>query len=275
MGKKQKRDQAKRPAKPADPGDLRNVESWARRAGAGDAEAQQALLMLGRDASWLVQKIAQETNDEILKTLAKKIIAVPPQVKTNLYELRREAVMSLVRAALEDAPPIAEVDAITVPGTAIALFDPERVIDGLTKGGRLRKDVERVKAGDIIWFGVDGAGPAKLHLVRALPPPAQPVLDLRLRVTSGVVFIGPPESADGPRLGELRLDPFSTQLHAYAKSGRMVRMKPGRYIVAGHRLDAGEIQLYVSPASEAEPPPPLADLTPLGLLPPLSALPSA
>ena len=101
------------------------------------------------------------------------------------------------------------------------------------------------------------------------------MLSLRLLVTSGVVFIGPPESADGPRLGELRIDPFSTQLDQKLHEGRLVRFKPGRYVASAHRLDAGEIQLYVVPAPEAEPPLALTDLAPLGALPPLRVLPTA
>jgi hypothetical protein len=258
-----------------DPGDLRNVEHLMHAMIGGDPHAESTLFALGRDAAWIVQKLADETGDEGAKQLAKKIVAVPPQVKTNLYELRKDAVRSLIRSALESAPQAAELDGITIPGSAVALFDPERVVDSLTRGGRPRKDVERIKQGDIAWFGADTIGPTKVQLVRATPPPAQPVLELRLRVSSGVVFVGPPEAADGPRLGSLRLDPFSTALNARASEGRLVRMKPGRYVVAAHRLDRGEIQIYLLPAPESEPPLSLADLGPLSLIPPLAGLPTA
>src|SRR5579871_1503767 len=100
MGKKQKK--AEKPKRSSgsvsnDPGDLRNVAAFLDRMIEGSEEAQQALFMLGRDAAWIVQKRAEEMNDANLKAFAKKLVAVSPQVKTNLFELRRDSVKALIR----------------------------------------------------------------------------------------------------------------------------------------------------------------------------------
>src|SRR5947209_20631289 len=124
MAKKKKPQKAHKAKAPAtnDPGDLRNVEELARLVHQGNEEAQEALFMIGRDAVWSVQRVADETKDENLKALAKKLVAITPQVKTNLLDLRRDSVKALIRSALETAPQLAELAELTVPGTAVALF---------------------------------------------------------------------------------------------------------------------------------------------------------
>jgi hypothetical protein len=88
-----------------------------------------------------------------------------------------------------------------------------------------------MSTGDVAWFGLPTAAPTAVRFTTQ--PCETGALRLRLRVDSGVVFAGPPEASDGPRLGTVRIDPNRTQLDEHLGKGRFLRMKPGVY-----RIDA-------------------------------------
>lgn len=238
-------------------GDLRAVELHAAALEKGNMEAAQALQALGRDAAGLLFRLADERNSDDLRAFAKRLIAVPPQVKTNLMTLRALSVMDLVTRALSSGPNATDIRDFEVPGNAVAIFDPHRVSEAIVRGGRPRREVQRVSAGDIAWFGIEGRGPISVSLLTAPPPEGQPARSVRLRVESGVVFVGPPEAADGPRLGEVRLDPFRTNLHQHLGQGRLARLKPNTYVAQAHRDGQGTIRIHlvVDPDPGAEPVP--------------------
>jgi hypothetical protein len=227
------------------PGDLRavrhHVEQWRKH---GVEEARNMLMMLGRDASFTVCEVAEELKDEELLAFGRRLVAVKPQIETNLEQLRRLSVKAHVDRAKQNALPAVEVEGMEIVGGAFALFDPERVLEDLVNGGRARKEIERLEAGDVAWFGL--ATPQATPVRLTTQPPAGTSLRLRLRVDSGVVFAGAPEAADGPRLGTVRRDPHRTQLDAHVNSGHFLRMKPGVYRIDA-RLESGGVRVHVRP----------------------------
>ncbi len=140
------------------------------------------------------------------------------------------------------------VDAdVKVPGGAVALFDPEVLVSDLAKSGRPRRDPGRVNAGDLTWFGVPVAEAVSVSFSTKPVPKGQDSLRSRLRVTSGVVFVGPLEASDGPRLGTVRLDPFSTTLDEYSDRGAFVRMRPGTYATHAYWQREAGLMVHLIP----------------------------
>ncbi len=233
-GKKSKRKETKAkkvgPGSFEGPGDLRavryHIDQWRKN---GVEEARNMLMMLGRDASFTVCEVATERKDEALMAFGRRLVAVRPQLETNLNALRRASVRAHVERARKEAAPAVEVDNLAVAGGAVAVFDPERVVEALARGGWPRKDEARVNAGDVAWFGLPRTAPMPVRFTTR-PADGRP-LRLRLRVESGVVFAGAPEASDGPRLGTVRRDPHHTQLDAHLSSGRFLRVKPGVYLL--------------------------------------------
>lgn len=248
MGKKKQRKEKKPAFKPkgfSGPGDLRavahHVDQWRNH---GVEEARNMLMMLGRDASFTVCQIAEEQKDEELLEFGRRLVAVRPQLETNLNELRRASVRQHVQRAKGSAVPAVEVEDLSVGGGAVGMFDPMRVVEDLVVSGRPRKDAERLSAGDVAWFGLPRAAPTPVRFTTQ--PCETEALRLRLRVDSGIVFVGAPEASDGPRLGTVRRDPGRTQLDDHLGSGRFLRMKPGVYRVDA-RLSAAGVVVHLLP----------------------------
>ena len=76
-------------------GDLRLVGQHIEHFLDGRREAEEALMLLGRDASALVLAEAERRKSEELSTLAKKLAAIPPRISTNLYQLRMASVEAM------------------------------------------------------------------------------------------------------------------------------------------------------------------------------------
>jgi hypothetical protein len=239
-----------RPGQFEGPGDLRavryHVEQWRKE---GVEEARNMLMMLGRDASFTVCQVAAEWKDEELLEFGRRLVAVRPQISSNLDELRRKSVRTHVGRAKSSAPPAVEVDDLEATGGTFALFDPERLVEDLAKGGRPRKDAERVNAGDVAWFGLPRSAPTAVRFTTA--PCETEALRLRLRVDSGVVFAGAPEASDGPRLGTVRRDPDRTQLDEHLAAGRFLRVKPGVYRIDA-RLGPDGVVVHLQPDPDPE-----------------------
>lgn len=247
-------------------GDLRAVETHIADLLAGDEAAEGALIALGRDAAGIVARIAEQKKNDQLKVLAKRLIAVPPQNPTNLMELRIDAVKELVASALEKPPNATDVRDFRIASSQVAIFDPLRVLESLVKGGKPRRDPQRVGKGDLVWFGASAESIA-VTLSTSPPPEGQVLLSNRLCVDSGIVFVGPPEAGDGPRLGEVRLDPFVTNLHLFLPRGRLVRLKPGVWSASAYQGDAGVVNVHLTVDPDPRGDAPQADLGALSMLP--------
>ncbi len=261
MGKKSREKKAKRDGTPAaagatekglygqledaGSGDLRLVGQHIEHFLKGVREAEEALLLLGRDASALVIAEAAERGSEELAQLGKKLAAMPPRISTNLYALRKASVEALAASGKSKAPKLAKSPKVEVQGNAVAIFDPARVSDALARSGRVRNDTERVVRGDIAWFGL-GVAPSHTVEVSGKAAPGDSRVKLGLVVDSGVVFVGPPEAADGPRLGTVRLDPHKTALDDHAVRGGFVAVPPGRYAVGVSKGEGGVV-VHLSP----------------------------
>jgi hypothetical protein len=252
-------------------GDLRAVERLVRAAIEGSSDAHESLIMYGRDAAGLVAEIAEQKKNDEMKELARRLVATPPQVKTNLLELRLESIKELVREAQKSAPNATDVGELVLVGPQVVVFDPTRIAEAIAKRGRPRLDAERVGAGDLVFFGIDAFRDIVVRISTASPPAGQAVVKNRLRVDSGIVFIGPPQGADGPRLGELRLHPFRTNLHAALASGRFARVKPGVYVASAFEPEAGGVRVHLVPDPNPKSPDVSADLAALGTIPSIVA----
>ena len=57
--------------------------------------------------------------------------------------------------------------------------------------------------------------------------------------------MGPPEAADGPRMGTVRLDPFSTLLDEHADKGRFVRLPNGVLALHVYLDQAGAVRIHI------------------------------
>jgi hypothetical protein len=247
-------------------GDLRRVpalvEGWL----AGDEDAASTLTGLGRDAAHPVLALAEARRSPELAELGRRLLATPPQVATNLLALREASVAALVARVKADAPRLDRAREVEVEGGAFALFDPARVTDALARGGRPRRDAARLGAGDIAWVGLPTAGRTVARLAPGAAPPGLHTLELRLAVESGVVFAGPPEAADGPRLGAVRRDPFSTALDEYRARGAFLRLKAGTYRLQLALADEDLLLVHLAP--DPSPAEPLAvELDSLGAVP--------
>jgi hypothetical protein len=252
--------------KEVDPGDLREVEKHVKALLAGNEEAVGEIMTFGRDAAGIIARIAEEKKSEQLKELSKRLIAVPPQVPTNMFELRAAAVKELISKAQDKSPNATDVRDFSIASPMVVLFDPQKISDAIAKSGKPRRDAERVGKGDIVFFGAEMA-PIKVTLTTAAVPEGQEVVSNRLKVESGIIFVGPPEASDGPRLGEVRMDPFRTNLHLHLSKGRFVRLKPGSWRASAYQRPGGEVRVHLSvdpdPAAAAV----LADLSSLAMLP--------
>lgn len=259
----------KSPAKSAAPtpkGDLGDVPNLVEKFKAGDMSGAEGLMDLGRDAAFLVLAIGEARQDDELLAFGKKLIAVPPNVPTNLFELRRQSVEALIKKAKADAPPIEELPAVPL-GSAAALFDPLRVAGDLAKTGRPRREPQRLEVGDLAWFWVPH--PETRLEVRLGPAPADaPGVRLRLKVDSGLVFLGAPEAADGPRLGTVRLDPYSTGLDLHLPKGAVGRLKPGTYALVAYLETPTLARVHLTPEDSPKAALDVAIATQRGLLPP-------
>ncbi|MFO0727410.1 MAG: hypothetical protein U1E65_26775 [Myxococcota bacterium] len=245
-------------------GDLRLIPAHIEHYKKGVPEAARALRDLGRDAAELVIEIAKQKGDAELEAFGKKLIALKPQYETNMIELRAESIDEVLergaKAAMDAAGAVLDVD---LP--AFGLFDPLSVADALVKGGRPRADNKRVARGDLAWFPIGGSRRVRIAVG---PAPEASTHELRLKVTSnGLVYAGPPEASDGPRLGSVRLHPHRTQLDAYEDKGRFLRVPEGYYAVHVDLPDSGEVTVTL--ALTDDPAPIEVDLGSLGVpLPP-------
>lgn len=232
-------------------GDLRLVEAHVEKYLQGKREAETALTILGRDASAQVMEIAERLGNEKLLEFGRRLVALKPKLETNMLELRRDSIVELLEAENEKAPALGEGPAVTVKGGAVAVFDPLRVADALVKGGRPRADIARIGQGDLLWVAV-GEADARTEVTLSEGEGPSGALVLRLQVDSGVVFVGPPEASDGPRLGSVRLHPSRTALDDHRAEGHFIRVPPGRYAVRVQR-ENGTLRLFVSPTPEEAP----------------------
>jgi hypothetical protein len=250
--KQEKKEKKVGPGRFEGPGDLRavryHVEQWRKR---GVEEARNMLMMLGRDASFTVCQVAEEWKDGELLEFGRRLVAVKPQIESNLKQLRRASVLAHVAQAKSDAPPAIEVEDLEASGGAFAVFDPERLAGDLASGGRARKDAERMSAGDVAWFGLPRVAPIPVRFTTV--PVEGEALRLRLRVDSGVVFAGAPEASDGPRLGTVRLDPARTGLDEHLEKGRFLRMKPGVYRIDA-RMSRDGVAVHLMPDPDPDAP---------------------
>lgn len=249
-----KRDKAKRDAEAIGiEGDLRVVDAHVKAfLGGQEEEATSALVTMGRDAAFLVKQAADREDDEGLTELARRLAALPPQVDTNLLQLRRASVLAHIEEAKADAPLAVEAQNLMATGGAVGIFDPEHLVEDLAKSGRPRRDPERMSAGHIVWFGLPTAEGTPVHLHLEPPPEGQATRRLRLDVASGIVFVGPPEAGDGPRLGTVRLDPFSTALDENLERGAFLRLKPGLYAVHAFLSEGACLEVHVVPETDPQ-----------------------
>ncbi|MBI4819967.1 MAG: hypothetical protein HY791_27075 [Deltaproteobacteria bacterium] len=255
MGKKSREKRARREAQEAPKngddrqegagaGDLRLIDILAEDFIKGVPEAETTLTMMGRDASYTVTRIGEEKRHAGLVELGKKLVALKPQVATNLYELRRASIAE--HLAVSNAPTATDTT-VELAWHSVALFDPAVLAADLVKGGRVRNDPKRIAAGDLAWFSLAPDERASIRFTTADGVTDEPGLKLKLRVSSGLVFVGPPEASDGPRLGEVRLDPFRTKLDEYLDKGRLVRVKAGDYLLVARRTEPGQIGVRLLP----------------------------
>lgn len=211
----------------------------------GESAALDVLTSLGRDACVPVLAYAEELGDEELLEFARRLVAVPPAIESNLFALREAAVDTLVDE-YEDAPNLRSERTFAARGS-LALFDPQQVRRFLARGGRARKEASEEHKGTLAIFGL---GVADAVQVRVRPHPAPegtPVMSRRLRVGSGVVAAGLPEASDGPRLGAVRLDPDRTALHdaADAEQVQFFKLANGVFRVDAVHSSADVLDLYV------------------------------
>ncbi len=246
MGRKSREKKLRRQAKAAgEPeitgsGDLRLIQDHVMHFREGVKEAEIALRNLGRHAAITVRAMGDALGDEKVIELAKELVATPPRLETNLYQLRKASVLAHVERAAAEAP-LAIDGGLAEASNNIAFFDPIRVTDGLVKTGRVRTKPDRLGCGDVLIIPLEGQ-PVVPTLLLGEPPEGQETLDMPLQVESGVIFAGPPEASDGPRMGEVRLDPFSTQLDAHLEQGAFRRVAPGHYLA---RIYLSDSELFI------------------------------
>ncbi|MEM7679290.1 MAG: hypothetical protein AAF449_25235, partial [Myxococcota bacterium] len=184
-------------------GDLNTIETHVQAYLGGNTDAATVLTEMGRDAAFTVLQLAKRAENADLEKFARRLAAIPPQVETNLHDLRRKSVRRRIETSRRDAAPAVDVDA-TFSGGALGIFDPQRVIEDLAVGGRPRRQADRLEVGDIACIGLPHAGELSVRFFEEAPPEGQAVAKLRLKVESGMVYVGPPEASDGPRMGTVR-----------------------------------------------------------------------
>ncbi|MEO1335427.1 MAG: hypothetical protein AAFV29_07270 [Myxococcota bacterium] len=242
----------KRASKVSAQGDLTTIETHVEAYLGGDTSAATVLTEMGRDAAFTVLKLAQAAENGDLEQFARRLAAIPPQVETNMHELRRKSVRRLIETSRRQAVVATEAEALTVAGGALGIFDPQRVLEELATGGRPRRQAERLQVGDIACIGLPHAGEVGVRFDAGPPPEGQAVARLRLKVDSGMVFVGPPEASDGPRMGTVRLDPFSTLLDEHAPRGRFVRFANGVHALFAFLTEAGDVAVHFGPDDSTE-----------------------
>lgn len=250
--KKARKGTVKKPTEFDGPGDLRAVEYHVDQWSQGVEEGLNMLLMLGRDASFIVERMAKERDTDELKDLARRLVATRPRMESNLYELRIASVNKLVDDALPKAPNAVDVNDLVIGGGTLGIFDPKRLAEKMARGGRARKDPGHLHAGDLAAFGLETFKGVPVRFTTNPFEPGNRALQLRLAVDSGVVFVGPAQASDGPRMGTLRLDPFSTTLNEYLDEGRFLRIKPGVYRVFAIPEEDGSTTVHLNPDSNPE-----------------------
>ncbi len=250
--KKARKGAVKPPTEFDGPGDLRAVEyhvdQWSR----GVEEGLNMLLMLGRDASFIVERMAKERGTDELKDLARRLVATRPRMESNLYELRAASVNKLVDDAFTKAPNAVDIGEMEIAGGTLGIFDPKRLAEKLARGGRARKDPAQLNAGDLAAFGLETFKGVNIRFTTNPVEAGQRALQLRLAVDSGVVFVGPAQASDGPRMGTLRLDPFTTTLDQYVNEGRFLRIKPDVYRVFAIPEEGGGVTVHLNPDPNPE-----------------------
>lgn len=232
-------------------GDLRLIPAHIEHLLAGNDQARFALRALGRDAAVPVMRAALELGDAELEAFAQKLFATKPAVETNLMVMREVSVMEHVEANRGKARPLDGAE-LVIRGHDVAIFDPALHAKTLARGGRPRNEPAELGAGRIAWFLLAPLEEAKLVL--ASEPIPEEALRLRLHVSSGVIFVGPSTASDGPRLGELRLDPFRTRLDEHLDAGVFLTLPPGSYELGATRSGPGGVRLSVAPLPAAAPP---------------------
>lgn len=214
---------------------------------AGEVAALEVLTSLGRDAAHPALAYAEELGDPELIEHARRLVAVPPAIETNLYELREAAVDAILNRG-RSAPLIEAAEGLTAQAS-FGLFDPSLAKAALVRGGRPRKEIEQERAGTIAVFGLSVPGKVTVHIEADKPPAGVPTTRRRLKVGSGVVVVGAPEASDGPRLGSVRLPPERTGLDDFLEARRVtvLRLSPGIYAVEACHQGADTLRVYVSP----------------------------
>ncbi len=232
-------------------GDLRLIEAHVTQWLAGTPEAEAALKMLGRDASLTVMQIGERLKNAEVVEFGKRLVAVKPQFPTNLMALREDSVVQHVARAQSDAPQVSADAELHVGSHTLAIFDPALVADALVKGGKPRADGARVAEGHVAVFSLDPLMEADVGTTTEAVADDQPVTVRRVLVKSGVVFCGPQEASDGPRLGTVRLDPFRTALDDHLERGAFRRVQPGVYKVSAYRTGDEKVRVHFEEAPDA------------------------
>lgn len=230
-------------------GDLRLVGQHLQAYLDGEPAGLELVQRMGRDASHPALAFAEQSGDAELLTLARRLVAVPPEVKTNLFELREEAVEAQMRTAA-GAP---ELGGLVLRRTGnVALFDPSQVKKALVQGGRPRNEPDARSKGALLSFGFGVGGEVEVHFHLEAPPEPRPGALGRLRVGSGLVAVGAPEASDGPRIGTVRLDPQATALDAAHAAGtiQFARLAPGVYAARAWHSGPDRLEVFLYPDPE-------------------------
>lgn len=231
-------------------GDLRLIPAHVEHFLAGNEQARIALRALGRDAAVPVMRAALELGNAELEEFAQKLFATKPAVETNLMVMREVSVMEHVESSRGKARAL-DGATLKLRGHDAAFFDPALHARSLARGGRPRNEPSELSTGRIAWFLLAPDEEAELEL--ALEPPPAGALSLRLRVSSGVVFVGSSSASDGPRLGELRLDPFHTRLDEHLAEGALLTLDPGLYELGAVRAGPGRVRVSFASLPESAP----------------------
>lgn len=241
-------------------GDLRLIRQHMDAHRAGEPGALEVLTRLGRDASFTAYAYAKELGDAELLDIARRLVAVPPEVHTNLFALR-EASVDAVVARHEGAPDLDALEPFTVMGS-FGLFDPANVKTAIAKGGRPRTENAKVLDGTVAILGMSVPDLVTVRFEMGPPPEGTATFRRRLKVSTGVVAVGAPEASDGPRLGAVRIDPEQTGLDLALAAGkiRIGRIRPGIYALDAAHLTSSTLTVWVHPdPSPSGPLPPSAD----------------
>ena len=220
---------------------------------AGEVAAMEVLTSLGRDACFSALKYAEKLGDEELIDFSRRLVAVPPSIETNLFELREASVDARVKEARTVVPALASEPLVRATGS-FALFDPLQTKRFLARGGRARKEPDAQHKGTLAVFGLSVSHEVTVRILQGEGPEGVSGVEQRLRVGSGVVAAGAPESSDGPRLGSVRLDPHRTQLDEALDKGmaELRALNPGVYRLVAIHPDPRTLAVYIRPDDTPE-----------------------